>query len=166
MGEAAAPETVTETLTIDQVITVARDVYGKASQLSVDYEILEISIDRKAGTARVVSRVTEKVTINGLVIDAERRQVTADGRRVELTAKEFDLLWHFAQQPGRVFSRAQLLDQVWGYSFNGYEHTVNSHINRLRSKLEQDPANPHYIRTVWGVGYSLVEPLGDSDKDA
>ena len=106
------------------------------------------------------------VHINGLTIDAERRQVTADGRRVELTAKEFDLLWHFAQQPGRVFSRAQLLDQVWGYSFNGYEHTVNSHINRLRSKLERDPANPHYIRTVWGVGYSLVEPLGDSDHDA
>ncbi len=103
------------------------------------------------------------VCINGLTIDAERRQVLADGKRVDLTAKEFDLLWYFAQQPGRVFSRAQLLDQVWGYSFNGYEHTVNSHINRLRSKLERDPANPRYIRTVWGVGYSLAESGGDGD---
>ena len=107
------------------------------------------------------------VHINGLTIDAERRQVMANGKRVELTAKEFDLLWYFAQQPGRVFSRAQLLDQVWGYSFNGYEHTVNSHINRLRSKLERDPANPYYIRTVWGVGYSLAEPLNSAtDGDA
>jgi DNA-binding response OmpR family regulator len=116
--------------------------------------------------ASAAERPQPVIQIDGLTIDAERRQVLVDGKRVELTAKEFDLLWHFAQQPGRVFSRAQLLDQVWGYSFNGYEHTVNSHINRLRSKLERDPANPCYIRTVWGVGYSLAEPqkeAGDGD---
>jgi DNA-binding response OmpR family regulator len=92
-----------------------------------------------------------------LVIDADRRVVTLAGRPVELTAKEFDLLAHFAANPGRVFNRAQLLDKVWGYSNIGYEHTVNSHINRLRSKIEQDPAKPRYILTVWSVGYKFAE---------
>jgi two-component system OmpR family response regulator len=64
-------------------------------------------------------------------------------------------LLHFARQPGRVFSRAQLLDAVWGYGHEGYEHTVNSHINRLRAKVEADPSNPEHIVTVWGVGYKL-----------
>ena len=92
-----------------------------------------------------------------LAIDLDRRVVTLAGRTVELTAKEFDLLAHFAAHPGRVFSRAQLLDKVWGYSNIGYEHTVNSHINRLRAKIEQDPAKPRYILTVWSVGYKFVE---------
>jgi len=74
-------------------------------------------------------------------------------QEVELTAREFDLLWHFASHPGRVFSRVQLLDKVWGYNHEGYEHTVNTHINRLRGKIEQDPARPEFIETVWGVGY-------------
>ena len=78
-----------------------------------------------------------------------------DGRPIELTAKEFDLLAHFASSPGKVYTRAQLLDSVWGYSHSGYEHTVNSHINRLRSKIEPDPAQPVYIVTVWGVGYKF-----------
>lgn len=92
-----------------------------------------------------------------LSIDPERRTVHSDGTEVELTAKEFDLLYHFARHPGRVYSRVQLLDQVWGYGHEGYEHTVNSHINRLRGKIEQDPANPRYILTVWGVGYKFAE---------
>lgn len=92
-----------------------------------------------------------------LVIDLDRRVVTLAGREVELTAKEFDLLAHFAAHPGRVFNRAQLLDKVWGYSNIGYEHTVNSHINRLRAKIEQDPAKPRYILTVWSVGYKFAE---------
>jgi DNA-binding response OmpR family regulator len=92
-----------------------------------------------------------------LAIDLDRRVVTLAGRPVELTAKEFDLLAHFAAHPGRVFNRAQLLDKVWGYSNIGYEHTVNSHINRLRAKIEQDPAKPRYILTVWSVGYKFVE---------
>jgi DNA-binding response OmpR family regulator len=93
----------------------------------------------------------------GLVIDVARRSVHVDGRAVELTAREFDLLYFFAQYPGRVFSRVQLLDQVWGYSHDGYEHTVNSHINRLRAKIEQNPAQPRYVLTVWGVGYKFNE---------
>ena len=93
----------------------------------------------------------------GLTIDFAKRQVDLEGRLVELTAKEFDLLAHFAQHPGRVYTRAQLLDQVWGYGHQGYEHTVNSHINRLRSKIEQEPSKPRYIVTVWGVGYRFGE---------
>ena len=92
-----------------------------------------------------------------LRIDPARREVSIDGRAVELTAREFDLLLHFARHPGRVFSRAQLLDRVWGYSYEGYEHTVNSHINRLRAKIEEDPVKPAYILTVWGVGYKFQD---------
>jgi len=92
-----------------------------------------------------------------LTIDSVKREVTLQGKPVELTTKEFDLLLHFAQNPGRVYSRAQLLDKVWGYEHTGYEHTVNSHINRLRAKIEEDPANPRYILTVWGVGYKFGE---------
>ena len=77
---------------------------------------------------------------------------------MKLTAKEFDLLLHFARNPGRVFQRAQLLDTVWGYAHTGYEHTVNAHINRLRSKIESDPSKPVYIQTVWGVGYKFCDP--------
>ncbi len=72
---------------------------------------------------------------------------------LELTAKEFDLLAHLMQHPARVFTRAQLLDQVWGTTHDTFEHTVNSHINRLRAKLEPDPTRPRYIVTVWGAGY-------------
>jgi len=99
----------------------------------------------------------QSISAGELAIDLDRRVVTLAGRVVELTAKEFDLLAHFAANPGRVFNRAQLLDKVWGYSNIGYEHTVNSHINRLRAKIEQDPAKPRYILTVWSVGYKFAE---------
>jgi DNA-binding response OmpR family regulator len=97
------------------------------------------------------------VKAGDLVIDPEKRQVTLGGGAIDLTAKEFDLLYHFAQHPGRVFSRSQLLDVVWGYGHDGYEHTVNSHINRLRAKIEENPAQPKYILTVWGIGYKFAE---------
>jgi len=89
-----------------------------------------------------------------------RRDVRVRGQPVELTALEFDLLLHFAQHPGHVFSRAQLLDAVWGYSHEGYEHTVTTHINRLRAKLEADPMRPQLILTVRGAGYKMREPPG------
>ena len=100
----------------------------------------------------------ERIEINGLDIDPARRKVSVTGRPVELTAREFDLLYYFANHPGRVFSREHLLNQVWGYGHAGYEHTVNSHINRLRKKIELDPAQARYILTVWGVGYKFSEP--------
>lgn len=91
-----------------------------------------------------------------LSIDPVSRQVRCKGEAVELTAREFDLLFFFARHPGQVFSRMDLLAQVWGYSHEGYEHTVNTHINRLRGKIETDPARPDMIRTVWGVGYKFT----------
>jgi DNA-binding response OmpR family regulator len=97
----------------------------------------------------------DKIALGRLEIDAAGRQVALDGVNVSVTAREFDLLLHFARHPGQVFSRAQLLDSVWGYGHDGYEHTVNSHINRLRAKIEPDPAEPVLIVTVWGVGYKL-----------
>ena len=97
------------------------------------------------------------ISVGELSLDINKRQVILQGRQLDLTSTEFDLLSHLAKNPGRVFSRAQLLDQVWGYKHSGYEHTVNSHINRLRNKLEKNPANPDYVLTVWGVGYKLAE---------
>lgn len=97
----------------------------------------------------------ETVILGPLAIDTAGREVTLHGKSVALTAREFDLLLHFIRHPGQVFSRAQLLDSVWGYGHEGYEHTVNSHINRLRAKIEQNPSQPEYIVTVWGVGYKL-----------
>lgn len=97
------------------------------------------------------------VAAGAVTIDPARREVRLNGVSVELTAREFDLLEHLARHPGRVFRRADLLDQVWGYGHEGYEHTVNSHINRLRSKIEPDPSHPEMIVTVWGVGYKFAE---------
>jgi len=93
----------------------------------------------------------------GLEVIEAKRQVKREGQLIDLTAKEFDLLWFFINHPGHVFNRGQLLDKVWGYGHDGYEHTVNSHINRLRAKIENDPAEPRYILTVWGVGYKFSE---------
>jgi DNA-binding response OmpR family regulator len=78
------------------------------------------------------------------------------GKALDLTAKEFELLLHFARQPGRAFTRLQLLDAVWGTTFEGYEHNVNTHINRLRNKVETNPAEPKFIITVRGVGYRFM----------
>ena len=103
-----------------------------------------------------VSGGEERVVRGPLCLDRQRRTVELDGNSVDLTAREFDLLWHFATHPGQVFSRTQLLDSVWGYSHDGYEHTVNSHINRLRAKIEADPSSPRFVLTVWGVGYKFV----------
>jgi len=94
---------------------------------------------------------------DGLTIDPARRRVLVNGQEVHLTGREFDLLAHFATHPGLVYSRAQLLDLVWGYGHEGYEHTVNSHINRLRAKIERTPTAPRFILTVWGVGYKFAE---------
>lgn len=105
-------------------------------------------------TATPESRVIE---LDGLRIDSSRRRVFVQDAEVELTAREFDLLWHFVSHRGRVFSRAQLLDSVWGYNHQGYEHTVNTHINRLRNKIEIDPSEPRYVQTVWGVGYRFKD---------
>ncbi|MDX1547398.1 MAG: response regulator transcription factor [Rhodothermales bacterium] len=100
----------------------------------------------------------EAMLVRGrLVLYPDLRKVTLDGARVDLTAKEFDLLLLFARHPGRAFRRADLLEAVWGTRFEGYDHTVNTHINRLRGKIEPDPSSPVYIQTLWGVGYRFAE---------
>ncbi|MBS4028564.1 MAG: response regulator transcription factor [Ignavibacteriales bacterium] len=101
--------------------------------------------------------VKKKIQFGSLSIDAEKRKVELGKNEIELTAKEFDLLFLFASHPGRCYSRAELLNIIWGYQFEGYDHTVNSHINRLRAKIEKNPENPTYIKTVWGVGYKFAE---------
>ena len=117
------------------------------------------AIIRRAGlsTTQRPDNGAEIIRINGLVIDPARRAVSVSDSAVELTAREFDLLHYFASHPGQVFSREHLLNSVWGYGHDGYEHTVNSHINRLRKKIERDPADARYILTVWGVGYKFAE---------
>ncbi|MFH2058647.1 MAG: response regulator transcription factor [Pseudomonadota bacterium] len=97
------------------------------------------------------------LTFGELTIIPEKRRVLIQDKPMDLTAKEYDLLLYFAKHPGRVFNRSQLLDRVWGYGHDGYEHTVNSNINRLRAKIEKNPAQPEYILTVWGVGYKFTD---------
>lgn len=94
-----------------------------------------------------------RLEIGDFTIDPGERLVTVNGRRIDLTATEFDLLHFMAQRPRQVFSRAQLLDNVWGADFVADESTVTVHIRRLREKVEDDPSHPHYVQTVWGVGY-------------
>ena len=107
---------------------------------------------RAAQTAPVGGAVVR----NGeLQIVPARREVRVGEQSLDFTALEFDLLLHFASHPGQVFSRAQLLDAVWGYTHDGYEHTVTTHINRLRAKVETDPMQPRYILTVRGAGYKF-----------
>lgn len=97
--------------------------------------------------------------IDNLLIDREKHKVTVKGNRVELTPKEYDLLLLMATHPGKSYSREDLLNLIWGYEFSGYEHTVNSHINRLRSKIEPDFSKPRYILTTWGIGYRFSDEI-------
>ena len=134
---------------------------GADDYLTKPFSVLELVARVKAIFRRVDSLGSSQaagqklIESAGLKIDIEKREVTIDAKAVDLTAKEFDLLLYFARNPGRVYSRSQLLDQIWGYSHSGYEHTVNSHINRLRAKIEKNPNEPEYIQTVWGVGYKF-----------
>ena len=97
------------------------------------------------------------ITVDQLEINLEKRQVKLEQVLLELTPKEFDLLYLLANNPGKSYSREQLLKTVWGYDFKGYEHTVNSHINRLRGKVEKDANHPEFIKTVWGIGYAFKD---------
>jgi DNA-binding response OmpR family regulator len=95
----------------------------------------------------------EKLSLDGLEIDASTREVTKGGQPVRLTAREFDLLWFLASHPRHVFSRSQLMDRVWGYEAALDTGTVTVHVRRLREKIEDDPSQPRFLETVWGVGY-------------
>ena len=137
---------------------------GADDYVTKPFSVLEVNARVKALFRRVealghIARLESGLLEAGeLSIDPVAREVTLRQQVLTLTAREFDLLFFFARHPGRVYSRLDLLNQVWGYSHDGYEHTVNTHINRLRAKIERDPAHPEYILTVWGVGYRFATP--------
>lgn len=139
--ELGADDYVTKPFSVRELMARVKAIFRRIEQLEI----------------KTVEKVAPVLKAGELVIDTERRVVTIKGREVPCTVKEFDLLLHFVRHPGIVYTRSQLLDEVWGYGHDGYEHTVNSHINRLRSKIEDHPANPCYIITVWGVGYKFTE---------
>lgn len=134
---------------------------GADEYLAKPVSTLELMTRIRTIVRRVERRPVCNVTCDGVLrvggveIDVEAREIFVDGESKTLTTKEFDLLRALASRPGRAFSRAELLDEVWSYRHDGYEHTVNTHINRLRAKIERNPANPTRLLTVRGVGYKL-----------
>ena len=137
--ELGADDYVTKPFSIRELVARAKSLFRR------------IDTVRKQQGARDQS----DIVAGDLRLIPDKRQVLKADTPIELTAKEYDLLHHFAGHPGKVFNRSQLLDQVWGYGHDGYGHVVNSNINRLRNKIETDPAHPEYILTVWGVGYKF-----------
>jgi len=145
---------------VDRVIGLE---IGADDYLTKPFSVREMTARVKALLRRARTSTAKQgdsaaqITFGSLTLDEEKRKVTLDGRTVELTVKEFELLALFMKNPGRAYSRTDLLNIVWGYQFEGYEHTVNTHINRLRGKIESDPSNPVYLKTLWGVGYRFAE---------
>ena len=139
--EVGADDYVTKPFSIRELLARVRAIFRRVDEL----------------TDGIKEDLPAVIRTEDLVIDPIKRSAHIAGRAVDLTAKEFDLLLHFARNPGKVYTRSQLLDIVWGYGHEGYEHTVNSHINRLRAKIEEDPAHPEYVLTVWGVGYKFID---------
>ena len=112
---------------------------------------------RRVNETQTVSEAEKVLVFDELEIDPNTREVTVRGEPVALTAREFDLLYHLASQPKRVFTRDQLMEAVWGYTFAAETSTVTVHMRRLREKIESDPTQPRYLHTVWGVGYRFAD---------
>ena len=136
---------------------------GADDYITKPFNILEVkarirALLRRAGQTAQQEKMANRLARGSIVIDTDERAAWKDGQPVDLTAKEFDLIELLLRNPGRVYSRENLLNQVWGYEYIGEYRTVDVHIRRLREKLEPDPANPEYILTKWGVGYYLSNP--------
>ena len=132
--------------------------YGADDYITKPFNILEVKARIKAIMRRSSKRVTEdeKKKVfekNGLKIDCDSRRVFVEGSEVKLTAKEYDLLELLSFHPNKVYSRENLLNLIWGYDYPGDARTVDVHIRRLREKIEQNPSEPKYVHTKWGVGY-------------
>ncbi len=138
--------------------------FGADDYLTKPFSIREF-IARVKAIFRRVDSLKQKVDdgedlrYEELVVDVKNRIVLLKGQRIELTPKEYDLLYLMASHPGRTYTRENLLNIIWGYQYTGYEHTVNSHINRLRSKIEKNVSNPKFILTTWGTGYRFNDEL-------
>ncbi len=135
---------------------------GADDYLAKPFSMLELvarvrALLRRIEQLRAAPVANTELRFGPFALDTVRRELRRGGETVALTLREFDLLHFLARSPGRAFSRGELLQRVWGAGFDGYEHTVNSHINRLRTKIEDDPREPRRIVTVWGVGYRFEE---------
>jgi len=147
-----------KTTELDRVLglEIGADDYITKPFSVVEFVARVRALMRRSSAMTQVIPDEESIHIHNLSINVSEREARVADKTLDLTPKEFELLLHFARHPGKVFKRTELLDKVWGYGHEGYEHTVNSHINRLRAKLEQDPVKPDYITTVWGVGYKMT----------
>jgi DNA-binding response OmpR family regulator len=146
---------------IDKVIGLE---IGADDYLTKPFSIRELvarvkAIFRRIDALNQDDETRKNLDYGKIKIEAENRKVLIKGKRIELTPKEFELLYLLASHPGRTYTRDNLLDMVWGYQYSGYEHTVNSHINRLRNKIENDPSNPVFILTTWGLGYRFNDRI-------
>jgi len=136
--------------------------YGADDYLTKPFNILELKARVKALFRRSASNATGKdmdkfISVKNMIINVSNRSATIDGVDAELTAKEFDLMYLFATNPGKVFSREGLLEAVWKYDYMGDLRTVDVHIRRLREKIEKNPSQPEFVFTKWGVGYYLTD---------
>lgn len=148
----------------DEIDRVLGLELGADDYMTKPFSVRELTARVKALLRR--SEVTTKqnenqieplIKIGNITADIKKRKIILADQELDLTVKEFELLSLFMSNPGRTYSRTDLLEKIWGYQFEGYEHTVNTHINRLRNKIEKDSAHPEYLKTVWGVGYRFME---------